>query len=208
MLEITWGRVGFQVAHGVIMPEKRDCQCEQTQKWKSDYWTKTTLSRIEDKTDKILTTWHLYILYGWFPPLVPVHQKLTRPSCQGGEKSVENLQSIFWDSDSREEEAAEEAVEVGLHCSSWFLWFLTSSPGAERSTGRLQRLYGWAWLEAGHLHNSCSLIGHCRCQWGPADCSYYGFLKNHHWGVKGNIEKCQCFLIGQWPGIFIRKVTR
>lgn len=111
---------------------------------------------------------------------------LIRLSCQGGERLGENLQSSSYDSDSGEVEAVGEEVEAGVRCSSSSDWTLSprlalvSSQGEERSAGCLQMLGGWVWLVAGHLHSSCSLIGQCSCQWGLVDCSYYGFLENHH----------------------------
>lgn len=79
-----------------------------------------------------------------------------------------------------------EEEEVGVHCSSssdWVLFpqlALASFQGEERLIGCLQMLCGWMWLVAEHLHNSCSLIGQCSSQWSLVDCSYCGFLTNHH----------------------------
>lgn len=80
-----------------------------------------------------------------------------------------------------------EEVGAGVHCSSSSGRASTprlapaSSRGEEKPAGSLQRLCGWVWLAVGHLRSFCSLIGRCKCQWGPADCSYCGFLENHHW---------------------------
>lgn len=120
-------------------------------------------------------------------PLVPACQTLIHPSCQGGERLGESLQSSSSDSDSGEVEAAgEEGAAAGVRCSpsSDRAWppraDPASSQGGERSAARRQTLGGRAWRVAGRLHGSGSLIGRCSCQWGPADRSYCGFLESHH----------------------------
>lgn len=98
-LKITWGTEGFPEAHEVIMPEKReDYQC--LNKARVSYFVRNNpLRRLISVT-------------------VPGHQRLILPSCQEGERWVENLQSPFSDSDSAEEAAAVEEEAAAVRCSS------------------------------------------------------------------------------------------
>lgn len=79
-----------------------------------------------------------------------------------------------------------EEAEVGVHCSSSLSPHLApvSSQLKEKLRGSLLKPYDLGWLAAGHPHSFYSLIGQCMCQLGPGDCSYCGFLENHHCGIK------------------------
>lgn len=79
-----------------------------------------------------------------------------------------------------------EEVAVAARCSSLSDWSSSPQPAPpsfrveERWAGSLQKPGGWVWPEAGHLHSSCSVIGQCGCQWGPAGCSYCDFSEKYH----------------------------